>query len=361
MQEERIYINIMALNDKKRKTVRREQSLRANMGFESLASLEMMKDGGDKGSDNYRILKIPLCSLISNSFQTERDSKRGNIKDLANTIYQIGLINPIVVKESEIEKDHYIIIGGHRRVEAYKLLDAIHPEDYKEIPSILINPKVSDEETIRIAGMLDNIFREPPSIRMIFDNMEYILKGVPNINKQEYKDIHKAIYGEELVRFKKANKVTVVYDALKELNIPSWNPTSVYRYLTILEFAIEDVKESYLKGDISTGLASNISRYKETEQKKIFKIFKEKGVSATNEYISVLEMKEKKEKQSANDSNRTGKIKEDNKKSLAKISKNIQFYVNNKEILQSEDISSLAELETELENILEELRKIKEK
>ena len=62
-------------------------------------------------------MEIELSKLKENPYQPRIEIK--DITELANSIKEKGLLQPIVVKK---EDEEYIIIAGHRRVEAHKLL-----------------------------------------------------------------------------------------------------------------------------------------------------------------------------------------------------------------------------------------------
>ena len=64
-------------------------------------------------------MEIELSKLKENPYQPRIEIKKDEIIELANSIKEKGLLQPIVVKR---EDEEYIIIAGHRRVEAHKLL-----------------------------------------------------------------------------------------------------------------------------------------------------------------------------------------------------------------------------------------------
>ena len=61
------------------------------------------------------INKISVSDLIKNKFQPRRNFSEANLNDLISSIKERGIIQPIVVRESEEEKSKYEIIAGERR------------------------------------------------------------------------------------------------------------------------------------------------------------------------------------------------------------------------------------------------------
>lgn len=66
-----------------------------------------------------RVQNIPIKLIKDNPYQTRKRYPRHGIKLLAKSISERGLINPIAVVKV---RDHYIIVGGHRRLRAFKYL-----------------------------------------------------------------------------------------------------------------------------------------------------------------------------------------------------------------------------------------------
>ena len=62
---------------------------------------------------------IPVSLISNNPFQPRIEIKQEQLKELANSIDEDGQIQPIIVQKF---KDKYIVIAGHRRVAAHKLL-----------------------------------------------------------------------------------------------------------------------------------------------------------------------------------------------------------------------------------------------
>jgi ParB family chromosome partitioning protein len=96
------------------------------------------------------IKKIPLDLIIPNRHQPRQNFDEESIKELAQSIKENGLINPITV--TKIEENKYEIIAGERRYRACKYLE------WKEIDAIIKN-NVDDYKKM-ITALIENIQRE---------------------------------------------------------------------------------------------------------------------------------------------------------------------------------------------------------
>ncbi|MBD8014288.1 nucleoid occlusion protein [Planococcus wigleyi] len=117
--------------------------------------------GGDKANDTAKkemvehkaseeVIKLPLDKIHANKYQPRTVFDQEKIEELARTIHVHGVIQPIVVRKSEVE-GQYEIIAGERRFRAMKSLE------WTEVPAIIRN--LSDKETASIA-LIENLQRE---------------------------------------------------------------------------------------------------------------------------------------------------------------------------------------------------------
>ena len=102
----------------------------------------------NEGSQRDEILEIPLKDIRPNPFQPRETFDETALAELAESIKNDGLIQPIVVTE---DIDGYILIAGERRFRASKLAKL------KEIRAIVLN---SDEHKMRQFALIENIQRE---------------------------------------------------------------------------------------------------------------------------------------------------------------------------------------------------------
>lgn len=87
-----------------------------------------------KADTSGQIVKISL-DLIDDDPRNDFYSIRG-IEELAANIQTVGLLDPVILREHPEAEGRYILVSGHRRRAAYKLLAAENAE-YQEIPAII--------------------------------------------------------------------------------------------------------------------------------------------------------------------------------------------------------------------------------
>ena len=64
---------------------------------------------------NTNINKLSITDLVRNKLQPRKNFDKENLEDLTNSIRERGIIQPIIVRESENNKNKYEIITGERR------------------------------------------------------------------------------------------------------------------------------------------------------------------------------------------------------------------------------------------------------
>ena len=94
------------------------------------------------------ITKVEIIKVEPNRKQPRKNFNEDALAELADSIKQYGIIEPVVVQD---RKDHYEIIAGERRWRAAKIAGL------KEIPVVIKN--YTDEE-ILLLSLLENIQRE---------------------------------------------------------------------------------------------------------------------------------------------------------------------------------------------------------
>lgn len=95
------------------------------------------------------VVQVPLTAIISNRFQPRQIFTKESIGELADTIREHGLLQPIILREYEPHK--YEIIAGERRFKATETLN------WEKIPAIV--RKMSDNEAASMA-VIENLQRE---------------------------------------------------------------------------------------------------------------------------------------------------------------------------------------------------------
>jgi len=100
-------------------------------------------------ADESKITKISIDKIKPNPNQPRKHVKEETIKELAESIKEKGLIQPIIVREKE---DYYEIVAGERRWRASQLAGL------KEVPVVIRND-ISEVESLELA-LIENIQRE---------------------------------------------------------------------------------------------------------------------------------------------------------------------------------------------------------
>ena len=96
-----------------------------------------------------QIVRIPVTAIIPNRFQPRQVFDEAGIDELAATIAEHGLLQPIVLREYEPKK--YEIIAGERR---FRAITSLH---WADAPAII--QKMDDGETASMA-LIENLQRQ---------------------------------------------------------------------------------------------------------------------------------------------------------------------------------------------------------
>ena len=97
------------------------------------------------------INKLPISSLLSNKFQPRKIFDEENLQDLANSIKERGIIQPIIVRKSADQNSKYEIIAGERRWLAAQKA-GLH-----EVPVVITD--VNDLKSLEFA-IVENVQRQ---------------------------------------------------------------------------------------------------------------------------------------------------------------------------------------------------------
>ncbi len=96
-----------------------------------------------------QLLDIPVSLILPNPDQPRRSFDEGSIRELAASIKQVGLIQPLIVRRVG---DHFELVAGERRLRAVKML---------ELPTVkCIVSTAYDEEDSALMAIVENLQRE---------------------------------------------------------------------------------------------------------------------------------------------------------------------------------------------------------
>lgn len=113
-------------------------------GLDALLSMDEIKTEGSSS-----INEIEISQISVNPNQPRREFKSEALEELATSIKEIGIIQPITLRE--LSENHYQIIAGERRFRASQMAGL------KSIPAYI--RKASDENVLEMA-LIENIQRE---------------------------------------------------------------------------------------------------------------------------------------------------------------------------------------------------------
>lgn len=207
---------------------------------------------------NESVEQIQIDRIKPNRFQPRTIFSEEKIEELARTIHTHGIIQPIVIRQTE--EDAYEIIAGERRYRAMKKLG------WEEVPAIVRN--LDDKETASIA-LIENLQRE--ELTAIEEAYAY----------EKLLELH-ALTQEALAQRLGKGQSTIA-NKMRLLKLP------------------EDIKQSILTKELSERHARALIALKDPElQKQVFEETLEKGLNVKQleariqEVLTPPEPKEKK-------------------------------------------------------------------
>lgn len=181
--------------------------------------------------------EIPIEKVKGNPLQPREYFDREKIKELAETIKKIGLINPITVRKAK--NGSYQVVTGERRLKASEIAKL------RTIPALIKEYKAEDE--IAIESLIENVHRENlnPIEQAKFIKRIWEILGKP-LSKQGNPDF-----------LRLEEKLNLDEKAIREA-------------FGLLRMSIE-VKEAVQKGKLAMRSASLISQLPEKKQVEIAK------------------------------------------------------------------------------------------
>lgn len=121
-----------------------KQKFTLGRGLDALISTEAVRTSGSSS-----IGEIEIEKIFANPNQPRRDFNEEALRELADSIMELGVIQPITLRK--MEDDTYQIIAGERRFRASQLAGKT------TIPAYIL--KADDEDTMEMA-LIENIQRE---------------------------------------------------------------------------------------------------------------------------------------------------------------------------------------------------------
>jgi ParB family chromosome partitioning protein len=112
----------------------------------SMGAEKLLRD-----EDSKQVVEINLSHIHPNPYQPRHNFDAKALRELANSIQESGVFQPIIVRKQEAAKNYYELIAGERRFRAAKMA-GLHT-----IPALI--SQLSDAETME-AAVIENLQRE---------------------------------------------------------------------------------------------------------------------------------------------------------------------------------------------------------
>ena len=252
-------------------------------------------------STNEEIVEIPLEDLRVNPYQPRKTFDEESLKELADSIKEHGVIQPIIVKKSI---KGYEIVAGERRYRASKLADK------KTIPAII--REFTDDQMMEIA-VLENLQRE-------------------NLNAVEEAEAYLSLM----------NKLNLTQDEVSKRVGKS--RSHITNLLGILSLPTE-VKDLVKEGKLSMAHARVLSKIEDEEQVKNLA----KKVISENISVRNLEQESKKKEFKKKVEQHT----KEKTKEYESLERELADYLGTKVVLKKNKVEISYENESDLNRILE--------
>lgn len=97
-----------------------------------------------------KVVQVPIANISPNPHQPRKQFKPEALEDLANSIREHGIIQPLILIPAE-EANHYTLIAGERRLRAAKIAEL------NEVPAIVRS--ATEQQQLEFA-IIENVQRE---------------------------------------------------------------------------------------------------------------------------------------------------------------------------------------------------------
>lgn len=175
------------------------------------------------GLDKNQVNEIPLTKIDLNPYQPRKHFNEEALKELANSIEEYGLIQPIIVLK---KGERYVLVAGERRLRASKILG---------LKTILAFVADAEEKRLRELALIENIQRE-------------------NLNPIELAHSYKSLIDEHQIT--KENLASIIHKSRTQI-------TNTLRLLNLDETTQKLIAE----GKISQGHAKILVGLKKEDEK----------------------------------------------------------------------------------------------
>lgn len=197
-----------------------------------------------QAKNEHKVQYIERTKLKANDKNQNYYNMKG-VEALSYGIEDNGLLQPIVIMPDVNEADTYIILSGHRRFEAIKLIVERNPDMFETIPCI-VREDVNDDEELLIDGNVYNRQQSPAERLRELEAKKAILQKRKGRGEKVSGNLLKLI----------SEEMEISYHQAKKFNSITLNATP-------------SVREAFDKGDISTETAYELSKLDDKMQDDI--------------------------------------------------------------------------------------------
>ena len=97
------------------------------------------------------VRQLPVTRIRPNPFQPRKEFQLEELNELADSIQQNGLLQPLMVRPAPSGPDHWELVAGERRFRAVSKLG------WEEVPAIV---REVDDQTLLVLSLVENLQRE---------------------------------------------------------------------------------------------------------------------------------------------------------------------------------------------------------
>ena len=189
---------------------------------------------------------IPVKLIIDNPFQQRIEIKEEQLKELADSINKDGQIQPIIVQKFD---DKYIVLAGHRRVAAHKLL----------------------KKEYIWAHIIEKEYKDTQENNCLL----FTTAAIENLQRENLHPLEIALSCKEAINKKVFQSITEIS---KALNKPKSYLSKIMSVLKLEQVIIDDLLENKSVKDLE--VLYELQKIKDSKQQiKLFKDYKNKKIS----------------------------------------------------------------------------------
>jgi len=251
----------MGLNSGKREVDKRKQveEMRSGRMYET----QRRFDGAD-GVARTDTVMLPYDSL--QRYRYNRDATK-NLEELADNIYENGLLSSLRVTEQKFGGKHYIL-AGERRWNAIGLLRQKYPDDERfKFVKCELSPAQTEFDMLT-ETLADNMDRENPTVKEFRDSIERLR------HFYDEADANGIIINESRKKFVK-----------RMIGNRGLSDRQLRRYTKVAEDTIDEIQELVDSGKLTLNTAADRIGYMDKDSQRVLAGLAEEGLELTDDNV----------------------------------------------------------------------------